>query len=94
MQSRDNWKGGEGCGLCKFYAVLHKRPSTCTFVSKECLKTNAPESDGGCVSFEPLRRFLSFPADLTLDSDAVPETVPMPSYLSFLISASNKTLSS
>lgn len=94
MQSRDNWKGGEGCGLCKFYAVLHKRQSTCTFVSNGCLKTNTPETDGGCVSFEPLRCLLSFPADLTLDSDAVPETVPMPSYLSFLISASNKTLSS
>lgn len=94
MQSRDNWKGGEGCGLCKFYAVLHKRRSTCTFVSNGCLKTNTPETDGGCVSFEPLRCLLSFPADLTLASDAVPETVSMPSYLSFLISASNKTLSS
>lgn len=48
----------------------------------------------GCVCFELLQGLLTFHIHLTLDSDAVPETAPILSDMSFLISASNKTLSS
>lgn len=48
----------------------------------------------GCACFELMQCLLTFHRDLTLDSDAVPETGTILNYMSFWISASNKRLHS